>query len=466
MMGTLHPGALTGKETAVTTDRPRGTVPDLDALKDYAERSDRQHALFFVGRKPEIAEVERLCAEALQAVRAGDARKGLTQVFQGAPGAGKSSLLSELERRWTAQGGNVPGTPLAVRLEWGDLLFEETVVRSILRCAAPELEETYRQTRTRDLPGRAGGLGVTIGGRTGSSVSPPALDFRELARILPAGRWPRPVCLMVDEIQNVEPGAKNVLTRLHQGTHGLPIVPVLAGLGSSAEALQRCGLSRLSVGSVRDIGALAPAEAREAAERMLEAYRVDRRGGDRDWPGWLAGISEGWPQHLHNGMRALATALADAGGRLAELDAGHVERIEVEFRTESYRGRISPEMDSARQLLASVLGALPGTGGWPRDVLEREIARHGRPRGPDTRPDQMSFHLPSGMRDSTDFLDHLVHKGVFQLGLDHRSGCPIPSLRHYLVRYGRDPEPASEASPEDGGDALPGPTPFDDPFQV
>ena len=449
----------------MTTDRPRGTVPDLDALQDYAERSDRQHALFFVGRESEIAMVERHCARSLRSIRVGEVFAGATILFQGAPGAGKSALLAELGRRWTARDAPVDA-PRPVLIPWNMLGSEEDVARAILQAVEPKLEAETRQVRSRDVSGRAG-LPV-LGGevRTGSSISPAAMTFDRLAGALRTVSWRRPLCLMVDEIQNVDPAARNVLSQLHLGEHRLPIVPVFAGLGSSAEALQRCGLSRLSAGSVRDIGALAPAEAREAVERMLEAYRVDPCDNDRDWPGWLAEISEGWPQHLHNGMRALATGLTDAGGRLADIDAGHVARIEEQFRTESYRVRVSPEMDSARRVLARVLGALPGTGGWPRDILEREIARHGRPRGPDTPPDQLSFHLPSGMRDSTDFLDHLVHKGVFQLGPDHRYGCPIPSLRDYLVRYGRDPEPAPAASPLERGDQLPRPIPFDDPFQA
>ena len=354
----------------MTTDRPRGTVPDLDAPQDYAERSDRQRALFFVGRESEIAVVERHCARALRSIRVDEVFAGATILFQGAPGAGKSALLAELRRRWTAWDAPVDA-PRPVLIPWNMLWSEEDVTRAILQAVVPKLEAETRQVRSRDVSGRAG-LPV-LGGevRTGSSISPAAMTFDRLAMALSTVSWRRPLCLMVDEIQNVDPAASNVLSQLHLGEHRLPIVPVFAGLGSSAETLQRCGLPRLSAGSVRDIGALAPAEAREAVERMLGAYRVDPRHSDRDWPGWLAEISEGWPQHLHNGMR-----------------------------------------------------------------------------------------------DSTDFLDHLVHKGVFQLGPDRRYDCPFPSLRDYLVRYGSDPEPTPASSPRECGDALPRPTPFYDPFQV
>ena len=74
--------------------------PDLEGLEDYAERADRRPALFFVGRDSEIRTVERLCARALRAIRAGERFEGATLLFQGAPGAGKTALLSELQYRW------------------------------------------------------------------------------------------------------------------------------------------------------------------------------------------------------------------------------------------------------------------------------------------------------------------------------------------------------------------------------
>ena len=311
-----------------------------------------------------------------------------------------------------------------------------------------------RQARSRDVSGRAG-LPVLEGQiRTGSSISPAAMTFTQLAEALRTTSWRRPLCLMVDEIQNVDPAARNVLSQLHLGEHKLPIVPVFAGLGSSENALQRCGLSRPSARSVHHVGALAPTEARDAVERMLDAYRVDRYGGDRDWPDWLAGISEGWPQHLHNAMRALAAGLADAGGRLADVDADRVAKIEGELREESYRMRISPEMESARQLLARVLGMLPAEG-LRRGQALREIEHAADSADPEWR-------LPGAM-ESEEFFDHLVHGGIFQIGPGLRYTCPIPSLRDYIVQLGTEPEPAPDASPEKDGDALPGPTRFDDP---
>ena len=414
----------------MTTDRSRETGPDLDALAAYARRGDREAALFFVGRNTEFAKVEQLCARSLAEARTGGSLAGATCLFQGAPGAGKSSLLAEIaERCQRAKQHNSGEWALPVLLTVPEQLeSEEDVSLAVLRGADPDREEKYRGTGSRWMTGR-------VGDQKGSSVAPPILDFDELARIVSTGVQMRPVCLMVDEVQNVREAARRVLTRLHQGVAGLPVVPVLAGLGSSHGALQRCGLSRLSVDAVHDIGALAPEEAREAVERMFETCRVDRRGGNRDWPGWLADISEGWPQHLHNGMRALAEGLVDAGGRLAGVDAGRVAVTGNGFRETSCRARVSPPLRNAIFLVGTVLAALPDEGadsGAIIDELERVAATNGS-KG--TR-----WRLPRSM-DGEAFFDHLVHRGVFQLGPTDLYSCPIPSLRDYLVRRGSPSEP-------------------------
>ena len=430
----------------------------MEGLEAFAGRGDRRRALFFVGREREIAAVEKICARALEATSAGERFEGATRLVQGAPGAGKTSLLAELARRWGDRalgvGGQDPlgppaGTPLPVMLEWGSLHSGEEVAQAILRVLAPKREEACRRTRTGDASGFLGLLGLRAGARAGSSTAPPALSIEELAHALPPAEWTRPVCLMVDEIQQAEPEARDVLSRLHQGNHGLPIVPLLAGLGSSQDVLQgRVGLTRLDIDAVHDLGALSPAEACEAVEAMLSEYKVDRTGAPADWPDRLAELSDGWPQHLHNGMRALADGLARAGGRLADVDAGAVLDREEDLRGRAYWARTSPEMRVARCLVAAVLAALPEDGADDSAIIE-EVDRQ-----TDANPDLARWRLPEGM-NSRDFMGHLVHRGVLQRGPGGLFVCPIPSFRRYLLRYGTVDGGAGPAPGErDGGASV------------
>ena len=416
--------------------------PDLDGLEDYTARDDRRPALFFVGRDREIRTVERLCARALRAIRTGERFEGATRLFQGAPGAGKSSLLSELERRWTA--GDAPAdAPRPLPISWSMLESEEETSRAILQAVEPALEAETHHTRTRNVSARAG-MPVPGGeARKGSSIAPAPLNFHQLARALRTASWNRPLCLMVDEIQNVKPEAKNVLNQLHLGEHGLPIVPVFAGLGDSHDRLSGCGgLSRFSLDAIHDIGRLEPEEAGDSVLAMLAAFHVDTTHPRADgWAARLAQESEGWPQHLHNGMRALAEGLVDAGGRLAGVDAGFILRREAEFRRISYRRRVSPEMEEARCLTGAVMRDV--TGGAERAAVLGSIDRHS------TRTEEGEprlWRLPESMTARA-FLDHLVHRGALQRSPDDLFRCPIPSFRDYLVEQGRGPEPALEDRP-------------------
>ncbi len=294
-------------------------TPDLAGLAAFTRLNDRDEAWFFSGRGAEIDEIERLCTEALDRARQGQAARSATRLFQGAPGAGKTALLTALQQRWDERArnarvhdpiGSPAGIPLVVELELGDFASEEVVVRCLLDEVAPEVEMEARETRLREVSAEAGFSGIRGGGKTGVMIAPRELSLRELARVLPPRDWTRPVCLMVDEIQNVGSEAKNLLVTLHKGNHGLPIVPLYAGLGSSLDVLATHGLSRLGVTAVHDIGALAPEEAQGAVRMMFERYRVDLEGVDHDWPSELASLSECWPQHLHNAMRALAEGLS------------------------------------------------------------------------------------------------------------------------------------------------------------
>ncbi len=283
--------------------------PDLAGLTAFTGREDRQSALFFAGRAREIEAVERTCAAALDSVRAGAPFQGATRLFQGAPGAGKTALLTALQQRWGKPDAPADA-PLPVVLEWGHLHSEAVVAGAILKAVDPAMEETYCRTGTVGLDAGLRIPGVSVGGRVSGSTAPPSLTFLELVRAVPPSAWTRPVCLMVDEIQMVNTPTMNVLNQLHSGSHGLPIVPLYAGLGSSLDVLATHGLSRLGVTAVHDIGALAPEEAQGAVRMMFERYRVDLEGVDHDWPSELASLSECWPQHLHNAMRALAEGLS------------------------------------------------------------------------------------------------------------------------------------------------------------
>ena len=190
-----------------------------------------------------------------------------------------------------------------------------------------------------------------------------------------ASAWKRPVCLLVDEIQTVTSDAAETLMELHKGEHELPIVAVLAGLASSRERLRMAGLARLSSGAVHTLGPLALNEAAKSVRKFLNEFRViDCTQLGPDFEQLIATDSEGWPQHLHNGLRSLARELVRAECNLATVDRNAVLQRNREQREECYNARYTPAMSNSDYLLAKALGGV-GENGIRRHELVNAVQR-------------------------------------------------------------------------------------------
>ena len=402
--------------------------PDLEGLTKFVRTGDRDDARFFVGRTGVIEHIGDVCGSVRESAGAGRGPKGATQLLRGAPGAGKTAILSELTRLWEAGGKEKPAT---VMLEPADLGDPASVATLIAEAVWPGASSDWRTQRSWSVGGAVGVGGTGADGRTEGSVYPEDAHLNTLKRMRPGRTWPRPVCLMVDEIQTVGPEAGPMLLALHTAWHGLPVVPVYAGLGDSHDTLRAAGLTRLESEAVHEIDALGGGEAASAVERMLEEFRVPTGDARVNWPSLIANVSDGWPQHLHNGMRALAKGLLECGGALADVDAARVRQREREFRAASYSRRRSDEIRRARFLVAELMRQLPEKGSEDSTIV-RQIRSLARPLD---EPEGDGWSLPKG-RDEEWFLKHLVHQGVLQFNGNDLYSCPIPSFRSYLMEKG------------------------------
>ena len=443
--------------------------PDIDGLGQFVEEKDRAPPACFVGRKKLIDDVDKASGAMMYGALHGRNTRGLTLLFQGAPGAGKTALLEELDRRFRKKeirrltdepGGPAEGVPVPVMLERDILYNEGSVALAIVQAMAEApggpgdawtlSPEAFRRTVSHTLSGKLGAGGIGVGGGRTTSTAPETPAFAMLRKKQPPATWARPVVLLVDEIQAVDPAAKEVLNKLHNAMRGLPVLTVLAGLGDSHDCLSGpVGLTRFGMETIRDIGLLAPKEAEESVLGFFEEFHVDPERADAaSWAARLAEESDGWPQHLHNGQRALAEALIDTGGRLADVDAIRVLDRAVAFREAAYRRQISLKMRGARCLTAAVMEDVGPTGLGPPEVLDSVDAHTWRPDGAAALPRKWS--LPEGMTAEA-FLAHLVHQGALQLDTDaDLYRCPIPSFRAFLVERGRDePPPPGERHEKD-----------------
>ena len=411
--------------------------PDLEGLRAFVREGDRNRARFFVGREAQIRDIEQVCADAFAGFRAGRPLAGTTRLIQGAPGAGKTALLSHMDDvfssarepggLWSRLFGRAPNRstqPMTLLIERTALANPADAALRIAECLDSGRAQQLRQTLGRSV---GANVGAAIGATVATAPSPPS--FAELRRLFPPQDWKRPLCLMVDEVQNLESDEVGTLENLHLATAGLPIVPVLAGLANARDVLARRGISRLNEDGVHTLGRLETGEPAEAVQRMLNAYGVETAGVDAErWAAHLEEHSDGWPQHLQNAMRSLAEALFEANGVLAAVDEAAVSAGSLEHRMRAYRARRSPRMQEAVFLLARVMAGVPESG-LRRNEAVAVIGNRARQGG------DCGWDLPQGM-SAGDFLDHLVHRGALQSGEDDRLICPIPSFRRFLMEEG------------------------------
>ncbi len=114
-------------------------------IDELAAGDDKEKAAFFVGREDIIAGIESTVAGIESRIKADFSETGLqpgkttiasqkTWLIQGAPGAGKSALLSHLQNRWNARSNG----PVVVEIDPKDLGDESEVTRTIANCIIPE----------------------------------------------------------------------------------------------------------------------------------------------------------------------------------------------------------------------------------------------------------------------------------------------------------------------------------------
>lgn len=289
------------------------TAETAEKLADWAMTGERDAPVAFVGREREIDFATRQITTWRPRMS-----RGRTIVIQGAPGAGKTALLGEIERRlpsvipdgrsmyletpWTAQ--DIPAVLEGLALQMMG------VVGDSFRTAA-STETTV-------------GVRAALAARRGRSrtLSPPDLTtWRAFERLFERrATEARPTLLLVDEVQRLASDADTtqLLFSLHDQTT-FPLVLVCGGLSTSPAHLAKLGLARLDATHVRRVDALTLDEARRSLEESLRIMADDVGGiqGQADrWARRLARETHGWPQHVTCHFRAAAEALLDSG-RLA-----------------------------------------------------------------------------------------------------------------------------------------------------
>ena len=389
-----------------------GQGPDIDGLKDFAGKTDRELTSFFVGREEEIdliAERARSVAQNKQQGLEDPAADG-TALITAIPGAGKTSLMKRLQRQWAIQEGN---GPIGIHVDLEDLESRDRMAHSIMNWLPESLFHLGRSILS--------SIGLAVGGfDTEPDVRCDGASSQDPTR---------PVVLFIDEIQSL-PASRDApevraLRNLHLGTHGAPVLAVLAGLAHAKDVLADAGISYPGSRSVLPLGPLSPDEAAEAARRFLDAFRV--AGDRRLWPETIANWSDGWPMHVHNGLSALAEELTANGGHLDRISPLAVKQRAAASRINYYRARTDGAFELHQELLARVMEEITELGQSASEVVGF-LTTHGGDR-------------PAGMAPA-DAFRALLSRGLIQrLPIDARTlyACPVLSLTSYCAAGAGNP---------------------------
>ncbi len=409
---------------------------DRAGLAEFVARTDKVDPPVFAGRAAVLADILASAERSWDGSGAGrHGQAGATRIIQGAPGAGKSTILAELARR--AAGGRTG----ILTLNSADIRGPIDILGPLATLVDPEIAGDFltRDQITRTTGGTVGAFGTSIGAERAMTTTPPAPEptlvaFRDWV-CRATGGLAGPIIIAIDEAQRLRypdahPVAK-VLQGLHDNTTGLPLTLVLAGLGDTDAQATDMGLTR---GKTRHaIGALDPDEVTELTRRWCGHFGLDPTGQAATLDA-LAAPCEGWPRHLHFALQALARAILhspDAGpAALAAVDWERVATEAAISRLHYYQSQQRGALAGCAALVGAVLDdlsaiPLPSVQGRTDviDLIERHAGTHpGR-----------AWQVPKGM-DADSLTDHLLHRGALQESPDGSLTCPIPSFRSHLVR--------------------------------
>ena len=301
-------------------------------LITLARKGERGDPVVFAGRK---AILDEMVGSTLSKAPSGFS--GNTFLISGAPGAGKTALAREAMRILKGQGAKTVYCEDVPDDKHVQAVYRETLTAL---GGAPPPDSTVDR-KTVEASAKVLGLGGSGETTTESKIVSMDLDAREITALLGTKRIAKapPVCVLVDEAQNVKPGteAASLFRDLHTQNR-LPVTLVCLGLDDLHYRLKEADVSpRLNADSRFSLGGYAPGEALECAEGSIAAIRgLGVAGTDAQALAWaeaLADAADDWPRHLQCYLNAAWRVLAKQPGTPSlvdgldeALDQGHVLR--------------------------------------------------------------------------------------------------------------------------------------------
>ncbi len=398
------------------------------ALRRFLRADDRRLNPFFVGRNRIIDDI--MCIA--QDVAAHDPQRdpaapgeGRTQLIQGPPGIGKTSLLRTIQERCIQElkeSTDRRHRVIPVLITDPKELSREHVGRHITQT----IEEIHDRLGNREARAFVRNVLGAVQSVTVLGVGfqrAPKNDGGTDIPVIPTGCS---ILLMIDEIQTIDPTpngpAARILQFLEGGSKGQPILPILAGLSNSRDILDSIGLSRTASQSVHSISSLSKAEVAKAVQLYIKHFGITATHTTCErWVRTLGRWSKGWPKHLQNGLAVLGENLLTENGELDRVDMMITQMQAVERRIDYYWTRFGTFR--RRPALIGQIMAHLGTEAVSQDAIEMAI--------------RSVMQMEAWRGVAAPKFDDMLRRGLIDEIMDEDVlyACPVPSLRSFAVAH-------------------------------
>ncbi len=405
-------------------------------LKSFLGLNEGDPPPVFVGRAEVLGDIARATKRVWKGT--GSEQYGgakTTRIIQGAPGAGKSSIVNEIkENPKTLYTQSVGKAPMVVALNSNGIKGPVNILKPLAEKINPSKAQEFMARISKNTGSKSGfGFGPFRFGHkkeTGiEGTEPDANWYTFRTWVKQHGGFDRPIVLAIDEAQRIKRDSDDPLSKLLQGLHdgcGLPIALVLAGLSDTEYSANQMDLTRIPPEQKHNIGCFPDSEAQEFMAKSCAHFGIDLVGFEHE-VNRLIEPCDGWPRHLHIVLRAFGREALRAGGDLGKLEW---KKISDEIKTKRdlyYDHQYSDQMEDAINLTTKVMTELDCNQSRSQiKYLMKELHK--------TDPETYCF--PPGM-DVDSFFVHLVHQGALHKISANRFMCPIPSFRTYILDLGR-----------------------------
>ncbi len=402
------------------------SIEHKEALTRFARMGDRREPFAFVGRERVLQDIDNQLQETAGAQRT----LSNARIIEGPPGSGKTSILSELEKRYAKSGTVVP-----VRLFGEELRNPVAVSTAIIEGCGFDASVLGRSHST----GVSGRIGVRWIGAQGSYGSQSTTPQDRLERGVPVLKLlddyidlpdATILLILIDEAQRIRADQvddiNSVAVALADGNTGkLKTLTVFAGLSDTGARLTDAGVSpRLTQGATHRLSSLEELAARQLIFTFLEHDRFGLRHLNEDTKTVVAdaiiAASECYPRHLYAYMQSLALEFSSDQARV---NLNHLMEIGHGLRIDHYDDLLSfARVERYAAAICRLLASKSTDEGFTYDEIEEVAARQCG-----MSPEQVA-----------DSYEKAIHCGILELDTalpipQRHLRFPIPSLRTYAA---------------------------------